>query len=215
MRVLEVFADVWCPFTHVGLCRLIEERDRRGRNDVVVRVRAWPLELVNGAPLSSALVADEVHALRDAVAPELFRGFNVEHFPSTSLPALTLAASAYRRDDRTGERMSLALRTALFEEGRDVSDRAELAAIANAVDPDPARRDAEQAVYDDWEEGRCRGVIGSPHFFFDDHNYFCPTLAIERVDEHLQIRADPEGFAAFVEGAFNEAPPPLIKTPRA
>jgi len=83
-----------------------------------------------------------------------FGGFNVERFPNTSLPALTLAASAYRRDDRTGERMSLALRTALFEEGRDVSDRAELAAIANAVDPDPARRDAEQAVYDDWEEGR-------------------------------------------------------------
>jgi len=30
VRVLEVFADVWCPFTHVGLRRLIEERDRRG-----------------------------------------------------------------------------------------------------------------------------------------------------------------------------------------
>jgi predicted DsbA family dithiol-disulfide isomerase len=206
--VLEVFADVWCPFTHVGLRRLIEERDRRGRNDVVLRVRAWPLELVNGAPLSVALVAEEVHALRDVVAPDLFRGFNVERFPSTSLPALTLAASAYRRDDRTGERMSLALRTALFEEGRDVSDRAELAAIANAVDPDPARRDAEPAVYDDWEDGRRREVIGSPHFFFDDHNYFCPTLAIKRVDEHLQIRADPEGFAAFVEGVFNEPPPP-------
>ena len=208
MSVLEVFADVWCPFTHVGLRRLIEERDRRGRNDVVLRVRAWPLELVNGAPLSVALVAEEVHALRDVVAPDLFRGFNVERFPSTSLPALTLAASAYRRDDRTGERMSLALRTALFEEGRDVSDRAELAAIANAVDPDPARRDAEPAVYDDWEDGRRREVIGSPHFFFDDHNYFCPTLAIKRVDEHLQIRADPEGFAAFVEGVFNEPPPP-------
>jgi predicted DsbA family dithiol-disulfide isomerase len=206
--VLEVFADVWCPFTHVGLRRLIEERDRRGRNDVVLRVRAWPLELVNGAPLSVALVAEEVHALRDVVAPDLFRGFNVERFPNTSLPALTLAASAYRRGDRTGERMSLALRTALFEEGRDVSDRAELAAIANAVDPDPARRDAEPAVYDDWEEGRRREVIGSPHFFFDDHNYFCPTLAIKRVDEHLQIRADPEGFAAFVEGVFNEPPPP-------
>ena len=208
MSVLEVFADVWCHFTHVGLRRLIEERDRRGRNDVVLRVRAWPLELVNGAPLSVALVAEEVHALRDVVAPDLFRGFNVERFPSTSLPALTLAASAYRRDDRTGERMSLALRTALFEEGRDVSDRAELAAIANAVDTDPARRDAEPAVYDDWEDGRRREVIGSPHFFFDDHNYFCPTLAIKRVDEHLQIRADPEGFAAFVEGVFNEPPPP-------
>ncbi len=122
MRVLEVFADVWCPFTHVGLRRLVTERDRRGRQDVVVRVRSWPLELVNGAPLASALAAEEIHALREVVAPELFRGFDEQTFPSTTLPALGLTALAYRRNDQTGERMSFALRTALFEEGRDVSD---------------------------------------------------------------------------------------------
>jgi predicted DsbA family dithiol-disulfide isomerase len=60
--VLEVFADVLCPFTHVGLRRLISERARRGRDDVVVRVRAWPLELVNGEPLSAALVTDSTDA---------------------------------------------------------------------------------------------------------------------------------------------------------
>ena len=49
--VIEVFADIWCPFAHVGLLAIAEERIRTGRFDVAIRVRAWPLELVNGVPL--------------------------------------------------------------------------------------------------------------------------------------------------------------------
>src|SRR5262245_18171405 len=47
-RLIEVFADVVCPFTHVGLRRLVGYRERAQREDVAIRVRAWPLELVNG-----------------------------------------------------------------------------------------------------------------------------------------------------------------------
>src|SRR3954464_13451066 len=47
---IEVFADVACPFTHVGLCRLVARR-RESNSDAVLWVRAWPLELVNGEPL--------------------------------------------------------------------------------------------------------------------------------------------------------------------
>jgi predicted DsbA family dithiol-disulfide isomerase len=202
LRVLEVFADVWCPFTHVGLRRVVEQRAELGRDDVVVLVRAWPLELVNGQPLGADLVAEEIQALRQAVAPELFAGFNRERFPSTSLPALTLAASAYRRDIRTGEQVSLALRTALFEEGRDIGDPAELAAIAHAVEMEPPGAEGEQAIQDDWQEGRRRGVVGSPHFFVDNRGFFCPTLAINRVDDHLRITTDRDGFAAFVATVF-------------
>jgi predicted DsbA family dithiol-disulfide isomerase len=202
VRVLEVFADVWCPFTHVGLRRLVEQRAQLGRDDVVVWVRAWPLELVNGEPLSADLVAEEIQALREAVAPDLFAGFNPERFPSTSLPALTLAASAYRRDDRTGEQVSLALRTALFEDGRDIADPAELAAIAHAIELEPPGANAEQAIHDDWQEGRRRGVVGSPHFFVDHHGFFCPTLAINRVGDHLRITRDRERFEAFMATVF-------------
>ena len=204
VRVLEVFADVWCPFTHVGLRRLMEARVRLGRDDVVVRVRAWPLELVNGEPLSADLVAEEIRALREAVAPDLFTGFNPGRFPSTSLPALALAAFAYRRDDRAGEQVSLALRTALFEEGRDIADLAELKAIAQSVDMEYPNADAEEVIRDDWQEGRRRGVLGSPHFFADGHGFFCPSLTINRVDDHLQITTDPEAFATFVAAAFTQ-----------
>jgi predicted DsbA family dithiol-disulfide isomerase len=207
VRLVEVFADVWCPFTYVGLRRLGEERRRRGRHDVVVRVRAWPLELVNGEPLGANLVGEEIQALRARVAPELFGGFDPGRFPSTTLPALALAAAAYHRDPRTGERVSLALRTALFEEGRDLSDPGQLGAIATAAGVDLPDSEAEAWVLDDWQEGRRRGVIGSPHFFVDDDGFFCPTLSIRRVDDHLRISTDPEGFAAFVDAAFG-APQP-------
>ena len=51
MSVLEVYADIWCPFAYVGLHCVAARRSERGRDDVLLDIRAWPLELVNGAPL--------------------------------------------------------------------------------------------------------------------------------------------------------------------
>ena len=115
---VEVFADVCCPFTHVGLRRLVQRRDEVG-GDLELVVRAWPLELVNGAPLDGDLIAEEIEELRKQVAADLFVGFDRARFPATSLPALELAAAAYRRDMPSGERVSLTLREALFERGRE------------------------------------------------------------------------------------------------
>src|SRR5690348_5100333 len=93
-KVVEVFADIRCPFTHVGLRRLVEMRRKSGA-DFVLRVRAWPLELVNGEPLDPDFIAEEVEELQEQVAPDLFRGFDVAKFPGSSLPALRLAVRAY------------------------------------------------------------------------------------------------------------------------
>lgn len=201
--MVEVFADVACPFTHVGLRRLVARRDHLGRDDVVLRVRAWPLELVNGAAPTGDVVAEEIEVLREVVAPDLFQGFDPTRFPRTTIPALALTASAYRRDERTGEAVSLALRTALFEEGRDIGDRDELAMIARSfrlVLDDP---DAERWVHEDWHEGERRGVIGSPHFFVGEHAFFCPTLEIARVKSHLEIGFDRDAFNAFSAVVFD------------
>ncbi len=201
-RVVEVFADVSCPFSHVGLRLLVEQRNQLGRDDVVLRVRAWPLELVNGAPLAGDFVGEEISVLRDGVAPDLFKGFDATHFPSTTVPALALAALAYRRGDLTGEEVSLALRTALFEEGRDIADPAELAAIAHSFDLDLVGADAERSVHDDWHEGERRGVVGSPYFFVDDNGFFCPTLNVTHVEGQLQVDVDLDAFSEFVATVF-------------
>jgi predicted DsbA family dithiol-disulfide isomerase len=202
MPIIEVFADVRCPFTHVGLRRLVDRRAALGRDDVQLRVRAWPLELVNAEPLDADFIAEEVDEIREQVATDLFAGFDVAAFPSSSLPALALAAKAYTASAAIGERVSLAVRDALFEEGRDIGADAVLAAIAAAAGvgmPDAADH---QRVLDDWAEGRERGVIGSPHFVIDGAGFFCPALDIARVDGHLRIRTDQEAFDAFVERCF-------------
>jgi hypothetical protein len=201
-RVVEVFADVCCPFTHVGVRRFVEHRRAVDREQVRLRVRAWPLEIVNGQPLDPGSIAEEVEALRATVAPEMFAGFDVGAFPVTSRPALALAAAAYRRDLPTGEAVSLRLRELLFERGQDIADPSLLAAVERHFDVRVGPAD-EASVAVDHSEGQGRGVIGSPHFFTPDGSFFCPALDISR-DERggLHIAADDRGFEDFLAACF-------------
>ncbi|MFN8051033.1 MAG: DsbA family protein [Acidimicrobiales bacterium] len=202
MDEIEVFADITCPFAHVGLRRLVQERERQGRSTPTLHLRAWPLELVNDAPHDGRGAAEKGAALREQVAPDMFAHVDPATFPRSSLPALALANAAYRRDVATGEAVSLALRDAVFEEGRDVSDPDVLAEIAAANGIEPATDADAAAVLDDWKAGQARGVIGSPHFFFGDENAFCPTLSITRPEGVLHIEMDEPAFEAFIGKIF-------------
>jgi len=210
VRVVEVFADVVCPFTHAGLSRLVDERRRRDRPDVVLRCRSWPLELVNGAPLDPAVVAEEIEALRRSVAPGLFAGFDPARFPRSSVPALALAAAAYDTSLAAGEAVSLGVRRALFEEGLDLQDPAVLDAVAAAAGLDPATSGGAATagaggrarVEADWAEGRARGVVGSPHFFVGDTDVFCPTLTIAHEGGRFDVEVDWQGLEAFLAACF-------------
>ena len=193
---VEVFADVSCPFAHVSLRRLVERRRDTGAKLTLI-VRAWPLELVNGEPLDPELVGHKVEALREQVTPNLFHGFDEVAFPSTFIPAMALAAAAYRLSSIAGEQVSLALRDAIFEEGRDVADPDVLGAIARAAGVAEVSAADHQRVLDDWAEGKARGVQGSPHFFLDGNGFFCPSLRISNHDGHLEVHADPAGFDRF------------------
>lgn len=195
-KVIEVFADIWCPFTHLGLHRLLERRAAIGAN-FVLHVRAWPLELVNRAPLDPWVTAQKVAILRTQVAPDLFARFDPERFPKTTLPALAVAEAAYQKSLVAGEQASVLLRNALFEHGLDVSQLRVLESVAAMVGV--ARPGvALDAIVDDWNEGRRRGVIGSPHFFVDGEGFFCPSLHIAHVDGDLEVAPDMDAFEAFV-----------------
>ena len=201
--VSEVFADVVCPFTHVGLRRFVERRDEAGRTDLVLRVRAWPLELVNGKPMDPAFIDEEIEIIRESVAPDLFTGFEQSAFPSTSMPAFALAAAAYRTSDRLGEQVSLELRDLIFEQGVDVSDPEVLAELAakHGLEISDADRLAGSA---DHAEGSERGVIGSPHFFTPKGGFFCPALEVGRNEaDELYVNPDPVAFANFMEACLS------------
>lgn len=203
-HVIEVFADVWCPFAHIGLRFVREARHRYGRDDVALVVKAWPLELVNGSPLSPEKTLEHVHELREFVAPTAFAGFPTEHFPTTSLPALALVARASRTSAHLGERASFLVRDVLFEEGRDIGDPevvADMAARLGIGVPD----DADVAlVRAEWEEGRRRGVVGSPHFFCGERDVFCPSLQITRKEtaDGLTVHADVSRLRAFLDSCL-------------
>jgi predicted DsbA family dithiol-disulfide isomerase len=199
---IEVFADVTCPFAHVGLRRFVMRRQERGTDHPTLRVRAWPLELVNGKPLAPSLVAQHVEELREQVAPDLFGGFDPDVAPVSSMPALELIASAYERGDSAGERMSLILRDALFEEGLDIAAPDVLARIAASEGITVHTREAERIVLDDFEEGKRRGVRGSPEFYLDGHGWYCPALHIEKVGNTLHIEPDLEAVEAFQAACF-------------
>lgn len=196
---VEVFADVWCPFAHVGLRRFVELRERRSA-PVGLYVRAWPLEHVNGRPMDADFIAAEVDQIRRTVAPDLFTGFDPEHFPASTVPALQLTGRAYAISTATGEAVALEVRDRLFERGEDIDDPAVLAAVAEAHGVDVAGDD--DLAGRDLTEGRARGVIGSPHFFTPGGDFFCPALDVRTIDGHLNITADPEGFERFVESCF-------------
>ena len=189
---IEVFADLWCPFAHVGLRAVAEERHRLGRDDVVLRVRPWPLELVNGAPMNFASTQEHVADL--VVAPDLFGGLSASSFPSSTLEALAVVEAAYRRDAHLGEQVSLGLRDALFEEGCDLSDPQVLARCARQLGAPPASDVDRAAVLAALDEGRARGVKGSPHFFCGTRDSFCPALDISR-DAEGALRVEPRQVA--------------------
>lgn len=205
LTVIEVFADIVCPFTHVGLRRFVERREEMSRRDVVLSVKAWPLELVNGEPLAADFVAEEIAELRSVAAPDLFAGFRESTFPRSSLPALALVSAASAVSLELGERVSLQLRDLVFEDGQDVNDPDLLRQIAadggfgfadSAADRD--RVLAEHA------EGVRRQVTGSPHFFTPRGDFFCPSLDVSRdAAGHLHVRADPTAFGAFMDACFD------------
>ena len=186
MARVEVFADIVCPFTHVGLRRLSEAR--RGQAvPLPVRVRAWPLELINGAAMDPDLAAREIDALRAKVAPGLFGGFDVATFPRTAI----------------GEAVSLAIRDALFEQGSDVSDDEVLRAIGGRFGVEPlSLRAAEAAARADWERGRARAVQGSPHFFVGERGWFCPSLDISHHGEQFEVRVGGDTMRDFYAAAL-------------
>ncbi len=197
MQIVEVYADITCPFTHVGLKRVVQHVSEMAEPTDVI-VRAWPLEWVNGTPLAVDAVVVKARALSDQLGIDDFEGLRADAWPSTTIPALNLAASAYESDAATGLAISLELRAALFERGENVGDPAVLAGIAAAHGLPVPSVDTSPAVQDDYVGGRERGVKGSPHFFVGSDDFFCPALDLGHdVDGHLTARFDADMLAQF------------------
>jgi predicted DsbA family dithiol-disulfide isomerase len=174
---VDVYADIWCPFAHVSLLRAKTLRDRLAP-EVPFAVRAWPLELVNGAPLDPDVTAKHVSELKRDVAPDLFSGFVPERMPRSTLKALALVEVANDVNPWLGERISLHLRDLLFERGKGI-DETVLRCVAGQNGLDESAIEDVDRVAARLDEGRRRGVEGSPHYFIGERELFCPLLDVE------------------------------------
>jgi predicted DsbA family dithiol-disulfide isomerase len=203
--VIEVFADIGCPYTHVGLKAVAEQLKARGREDVKLRVRSWPLEWVNGRPMDVQATCDHIEELREQVSSAYFTGFDKARLPKSTIPVLAFVAAAYRAGPEIGRAVSLELRDALFERGEDVSHPKVLAAIAEPHGLSGPEPDDYATVVADWKEGRARGVSGSPHFFCGDQSAFCPSLKISKAqgDEQRKIDVTLDRLQEFLDGCLS------------
>lgn len=201
--IIEVFADVWCPFAYVGLRMIRDYRDAVGATDSYILVRSWPLELINNDPMEPEKAFNNCSALRNQVAPDAFAGINIDNFPVSTLDALTLIARAYEIDLSLGEAASFKVREALFEEGKNISDLSVLDGLANDLGIGDFRDPSHASVHADWEEGKRRGVIGSPHFFHGTVGTFCPSLQMSKSPETgLTIHTDTSRLQEFLQQCF-------------
>ena len=198
-----MWADASCPFAHYSLQRFAQRRDLAGADHVRLRVRAWPLELVDGQPLTAEKVESEIPDIRVQVADDLFTGFDPDAFPGSTIGILGAAALAYDAGAETGEAFNLALRTALFEDGEPVGDPSVLSAISEAHGFSlPGDSAARAAVERDFAEGKRLGVEGSPTFVVDGEAYFCPTLKIDHEGDRLRITVDEPRAQQFFDAAL-------------
>lgn len=194
MRQIEVFADIACPFAYVGIRSFVEQRQERGLTEPRLHVRSWPLELVNATPHPAEHLASEIAALRAEVAPHLFSGVDLDHFPASTLPALAAEVAAHAKGPAHGEAFSLAVRDALWEHGLDISDSEVLHRLCDDLGVEVRHVDDAAVVDAEWTEGRQRGVAGSPHFFTDHGDFFCPMLDISQPDGEMKVTFDQDGL---------------------
>ena len=201
--MLEIYADLWCPFAHLGLRAAARLRDELNPGDPLV-IRAWPLELVNGIALDATKTKTNVDALQASVAPELFLGFKARVMPNSTLQALALVESANDLDPVLGERIGLGLRNLLFEHGIKIDNPELLEGIAQQNGLRESVINDTDRVIQRWSEGVARGVKGSPHFFFGETNLFCPLLDLSRNDQGaLRVSEDIERLSEFLVSGFS------------
>lgn len=171
--MLTVFSDLHCPWAYVFSIRL--RRARAGVGQPPVAWRCWPLELVNerGTPWDS--LSQEIPVLTQ-LEPDHFAPPRRETWPSTMLPAMeALKVAGELGGPQAADRFDEVARRAFFLDRRDLSIRPTLLDLAAGAGLD---REAFQVAFDggghrrgviaDWQEGRRRGVEGSPHAFLPD-----------------------------------------------
>jgi predicted DsbA family dithiol-disulfide isomerase len=227
-RPIEVglIADLACPWCHLGLVRL--DRARAMRPHLPVRLRWWPFFLNPQLPPEGM---DRQTYLRakfggEAAARSVYErivaagradGVHFAFERMTRTPNTLLAHRLILLADEQGraEAAIRALFEALFIDGRDIGDPAQLCAIGAAAGLDPAevatflagerRRSEVVAAH---RQAERLGVRGVPVFVFDDQQVIAGAQPAEVLVGLLDLAATAADPAELQHKARAAAGPP-------
>lgn len=168
----------------------------RGR--VRLRIRPFPLEILDNDPAPRAILEQEwwLAAIQEPAAA--FAPYRGNDWPGTTLPAFEAAWCAERQGDDAFSDYDLRLRRAFFAEGRNIGRRDVLVAIAEEAGLDPTRfaRDfageARAAVLAEARLGRERyRVRGTPTLMLADGSRLRHPIAYPRMEERTVVGVAP------------------------
>ncbi len=139
-------------------------------NQMVLRERAFPLEVYGGGPPDRHVLEQEwwLAALQEPAAT--FNPYRSDDWPTTTLPAFEAAWSAAQQGEAQGHDYDLRIRRAFFAESRNIGRREVLLEIAQEAGLDIPRftqmmdgEEARKAVLAEGRLGKERyGVRGTP-----------------------------------------------------
>ena len=212
--ILDVYADVVCPWCYVGERRL--EAALSSRPELEVERRWRPFQLQPGIPeggmpwdvYARRKFGGELNA-RGAFArlAEVGRGegirFDFDRVVSApnTVDAHRLILHAGEAGGETQWKTVEALFEAYFSDGRDLNDYEQLAAVAAGagLDPDEVRRylageEGKAEVRASQEEAYGRGIQGVPFYVFDGVHTVSGAQPVEEFLRALDgVRADRAG----------------------
>lgn len=181
-KTVVVFADIGCPWAHAAVHRFYETRARLGLEEIVLDVRAFPLEVFNSRPTPKRTLDAEI-PVAGGLSPDA--GWQLWarqpfEYAVTTLPAMESVYAAKVQSVRGAETLDRLLRKAFFGESRTISMRHVILDVARSVpelDLDRLAKDLDSGtfrrnLFDDFELAKTSAVKGSPHFFAPDGSDF-------------------------------------------
>ena len=199
--IVEIFADIYCPWTYLTVFRLRQVWPAYARR-LELRWRALSLEYINRRGTPKPLLEVELDLIRRTEPALPLRRWDRPdwQWPVTFWPAFEALACAQAQGHDAADAMSWALRRAFFAEGRSPALRHELLEIARSA--------AAEAPLDlgrfeaDWDAGRHKAEViadsrrgwhelkveGSPTFVLPDGaQVSAPGIGAADIDEEQAV----------------------------
>ncbi len=168
-------------------------------NRVVVRRRAFPLELLRGEGPPRDILEQEwwLAALQEPEAE--FTPYPARDWPETTLPAFEAAWAAARQTGGAAADFDLRIRRAFFAEGRNIGRREVLMALAEEAGLDVMRFEREvaspaarRAVEDEARLGREQfQVRGTPTLMLADGTRLSWAMAFPKIRDRRIVAMGP------------------------